>query len=191
MSYSILITSDTATPALREMTAALSPQRFCAAVGPACNRLVRQNYRRQPPTRSGGKSTGFWADAARSTTWSSEGMSVTTTTTKIGVRQQYFGGTIRPVNRRMLSVPISAQAHGKTVADFPGSFMIITRKGAYIVQYASAFTAKGNQKRQHSTFEFLFKLVASVDQAANPGVLPTDEEFYAVIFKAVDAGLPK
>jgi hypothetical protein len=192
MSYSISIAADTVTPTLKAMIAQLSPQRFSAAVGPACMKLMQQNYRRQAPTKSGGKSTGFWADAARSTTWIPDGAGVILTTTKIGVRQQYYGGTIYPVNRKFLTVPIDPDAHGKTAADFPDAFLIITRKGAFICEHVNQFTPTGKQKKNAGpVLKFLFKLVASVDQAANPGVLPTDEEFYSVIFRAVDAALPK
>lgn len=163
---------DRATPELQRQMAALAPEKLGKVIGPKLRETFRDHLKRNPRNKKGWPSTGFWEDAARSVTWTSDANSVTISINKLGVRQRYYGGVISAVKAKFLTIPISAQAYGKTVADFPGSFLITTPKGAYIVQYSGGNTAKGRFKKQNATLEFLFKLKRSVSQEENRSIIP-------------------
>jgi hypothetical protein len=181
---------DQANPALERLVNAMAPQRAAKVCGPRLREVTRDHLKKNPRNRRGWPSTGFWEDAARATSWevigdvASRSHAVLIRVNKLGVPQRVRGGTIRPVRRKFLTIPIASQAYGKTVDDFPGSFLITTRKGAYIVQYGQSFrttTGTINGKRvkfqvfsgSKPTLEFLFKLVASVTQQPNPSLVPS------------------
>jgi hypothetical protein len=203
MSVGLEITKDTATPALRGVGPVML-SRFMAEMGPRMTRLMQRNFRKQGLNKKGWPSTHFWARAAEATNWQLEGegleMSIVVGTDQIGVRQRYLGGEIKPVNAQALTIPISPVSYGRTSRDFPGAFVLWTKKGAYIVQHGesvggdgtvSATTARklgGNfKRRQKASLNFLFKLAKGVRQDADPGVVPTDEEFAEEMDKSMEA----
>lgn len=177
MTYELTM-DDLATPTLRRRIDLLSPQRFAAAVGVSVYKLFRAHFRALGPNKKGWPSTGFWRDAANATNWQAVAGGVKISIAKIGVRQRLQGGEIHPVNAQALTIPISTEAYGHTAADFPGAFLLKTKKGAYIVQYTSG-------KGKHAIFNFLFKLVQSVDQEPDPNVIPSSEETLDTAAKAV------
>lgn len=198
MTVDFIITRDTATPALAEAAASLTPQRMAAAVGPACARVVNRHLRSLGTNKRGWPSTHFWADAARATNWSHDPEGVLIKINKVGVRQRYHGGHIGPVNKEALAIPISPVSYGHTPRDFPGAFVLRTKsKGAYIVQYGETVgqqtgapvTRQGGNasKRLKATLIFLFKLSSGIDQEPNPDVLPTHEEMREAAIDALRA----
>lgn len=177
---------DRAMPALQRQMAALAPEKVGKVVGPAERVAVRDHLKKNPRNKKGWPSTGFWEDAARGTDWELVPDGVVIRINKLGVRQRYYGGTIRAVEAKFLTIPISSQAYGKTVADFPGSFLITTPKGAYIVQYAGGNTPKGKFKKQNATLEFLFKLKRSVTQQENRSIIPDATVLAAVAIATLE-----
>jgi len=188
VSQTIIVTEDTASPALADLQSRVTPERMKAVIGPAINRLTQDHLVRRPTNKRGWPSTHFWARAARATHWDAQPDGVTVSINQIGVRQRYHGGPIRPVNRRALTIPISPEAYGKTASDFPDAFMIKTRKGAYLVQRGETTSAKTGRtikrtgrgvarKRVVAALEFLFKLSKGVTQDPDPDVIPSDEAY--------------
>lgn len=178
---------DRATPALAASVAALQPQKVARITGPKLRETVRDHIKRLPKNKKGWPSTGFWEDSARATTWEAQtDGSVIIRVNKIGFRQRYHGGVIRAVEAKALTIPISPQAYGHTAADFPGSFLLRTKKGAYLVRYTGGNTAKGKFKKQNATIEFLFKLQVSVRQPEMPWIIPDATKLHAVAFAALE-----
>lgn len=178
--------NDRATQPLVDMTNALQPAALAARVGPAAAQLTRSYLRRLPANQQGWPTTHFYQRASRATTWTATEGGVVISINQIGFRQRYAGGPIRPVKAKFLTIPISPQAYGKTASDFPGSFIIKTAKGAYIVQYGGTVSKTGRGLNKHNaTLEFLFKLSAGVNQKANPNILPSDDVYYTVIHQAI------
>ena len=120
---------------------------------------------------------------------------------KTGVRQRLFGGVIEPVKAEALAIPISPVSYGHLPREFPGLFLLKTKKGAYLVQPGESISEKtgrmvinkkagGNAgSRVHAALIFLFKLVGSVTQPPDPSVIPTDDEFTEVAFGAMERSL--
>jgi hypothetical protein len=196
---------DHATPAIEAKLAKCSPSRLRAIIAPALVRHTQTHLLRNGKNKRGWPSTGFWADAARGTSWQSvdsgKNVSVVISINKIGVRQRFYGGLIRPVNKKALAIPISPVSYGHLPSDFPGLFLLPTKKGAYLVQNDSAAAGKetktsyrdrrgamgGNAKRrQRAQLNFLFKLVGSVNQPADPSVIPSTEELMEVAMTRIE-----
>jgi hypothetical protein len=177
-----------ASDATKEVERELSPAKLQATYGPRCRELTRDHLAALPDNKRGWPSTGFWEAAARATRWEAHGSFIKIIVDKVGVRQRYYGGVIRPVNKLALTIPISPLSYGKTANDFPGSFLLMTKKGAYIVMNTEAGKNQ-RQKRKgvrnvRAMLVFLFKLVGSVSQAPNPNVLPTMAEYRGEIIAA-------
>lgn len=176
------------TAQVRELERELSPAKLQATFGPKCQELTRDHLKALPDNKRGWPSTGFWEAAARATRFETHGSFIKIVVDKIGVRQRYYGGVITPVNKDALTIPISPLSYGKTAKNFPGSFLLKTKKGAYIVMNTEAGKNQRQKRRGvrnlRTTLVFLFKLVLSVKQAPNPNVLPTMAEYKATIFAA-------
>jgi hypothetical protein len=175
----VLIVTDQASAPLEKKVAALSSERVAKVAGPRLREFTRDHIKRLPKNKKGWPSTGFWEDAARGCTWevigdvASRQHAVLIRVNKVGFKQRYYGGPIRPVSAKALTLPISPKAYGKSASEFPGLFLMVTRKGAYLVRYAGGTTAKGRFKKQLSTLEFLFKLSPGVMQKGNRDIVPS------------------
>ena len=173
---------DTGTAALDERMQTLDPARLAPRVGAAVQLLWQRHFLTLGPNKRGWPTTNFWPGAARATSWAPTPDGVRITVNQIGGRQRYYGGTISAVRARALTIPISPDAYGKRASEFTGLFLLKTKRGAYLVRYADQVSSsgssgkrrcKGNEgKRARAALQFLFKLQASVTQAADPNVLP-------------------
>jgi hypothetical protein len=196
----VTILRDDVTPALQAKLAQLQPRAIAAEVGEALTITTQNHLRANGTNKRGWRSTGFWARAARSTSWTATNDGVTISINQIGVRQRFYGGEIRAVEAKFLTIPISASAYGKTSKDFPDAFLIRTAKGAYIVRYGGTITATGKlsekkrtitnygkkQTKAKATLEFLFKLVRSVNQKEDRTVLPHFMTYRQVLFNQLE-----
>jgi len=183
----VTISRDDVSPALKAQLEQLQPRAIAKEVGEALVTTTQKHLRANGRNKRGWPSTNFWPRAARSTSWTATDDGVVISINQVGVRQRFFGGVIAPVKAKALTIPISSQAYGKTVKDFPGAFMIKTPKGAYIVQYAGGNTAKGKFKKQNATLEFLFKLMRSVTQQEDRSVIPDFVTYRQVVFRQLEA----
>jgi len=193
---------DEATPAIAAKAAKCDLLRLAMLLRDPLRAFWRDHLKGLPSNKKGWPSTGFWEEAADSVdaTASEEGVSLQGH--KIGLRQRYYGGTIAPVNADALTIPISPISYGHTASEFPGLFLLRTKKGAYLVQSGVEIDAKtgrvngigrkgrGNAgQRRVAALNFLFKLVASVTQAPNPDVVPRREEFLEVGMAVIERGV--
>jgi hypothetical protein len=203
MSASLTIeVKDRASAKLREQMAKCSGARLNAAVGPAVTLLVKRNYLSLPHNRKGWAPVNFWADAARATNWTSVVDGVVVSTNKIGVRQRYQGGWIRPVNAKALAFPVAEEAYGKTPADFPDQLQLVVIKGKGAWLALKSFEPHGQTPRAcrkqiqgpavntlRERLKFMFLLSYGVNQPANPAVLPSDEEIFSTVTQAAEAAI--
>lgn len=189
MSYAAKISvTDHATPAVDALLAKCSPKRMVTILGPGLTRFTQDHLRANGHNKRDWPTTNFWADAARATTWQAAGDYLFISINKIGVRQRFYGGTIAPVKAQALAIPISPVSYGHVPKDFPGLFLLKTKKGAYLVQAGEELNAKGKNvkrgklaggnvsRRNRAQLNFLFKLVGSVYQPPDPGCIPSQDE---------------
>jgi hypothetical protein len=135
---------------------------------------IERNY--VPRTNKlGGESTGYWKNVAESTEATSGPDGVTVRIRQIGLRIKYHGGVIVPSGRisevhgkpiRMLSIPVHAAAHGRTIMDL-GGHKALYRKGLGIFK----FTTPGRPMAGDPLYYILRR---SVTIRPDPGILPPD-----------------
>lgn len=189
---------DFATPAIAAKMAKVSPRRLGAVIGQSLAEFWRDRLKSLGPNQRGWPSTKFWERAARSVRHQPTEAGVLLVADHQGLRQRWHGGTISAVKAKALTIPISPVSYGKTAADFPGIFLLKTPKGAYLVQSGESVSEKsgrtvgvkkagGNSSRRiRASLNFLFKLVASVEQEGNDQVVPTPAEFAEVAFARIE-----
>ncbi len=91
--------------------------------------------------RLGAEPTGVFSDMARSLSRSMSGATATVSINHLAARLHYFGGTITPQRSKYLTIPVAAEAYGKSLGagDFSGPLKwLFGRKGPYAVAKASA-----------------------------------------------------
>jgi len=166
MSVAITVTKDTATPAINRLLSRLEPAQAAAAMGPVLQRLVQRHFRTLPPNQQGWPSTHFWADAARSTTWRAHPEGVVVSVNKVGVRQRWKGGSIKPVRARNLVFPAAAEAYGKLPRDFDNLRAVCFGRFSALIRDSKHETAPLDER-------IMFWIVKGVNQDENPDVMPT------------------
>ena len=198
----IVVTRDTANPAIDALVARMTPQRLSAVVGPECEDLTRRHIAGLGKNKRGWPSTGFYEKAADATMWEPHPEGALVRVCKLGMRQRFHGGPISPVHKGALAIAISPVSYGRSPSEFPGLFLIKTPKGAYLVQYGENVEPRTSNveprtgkkrnelggkgaRRRSATLNFLFKLSSGVDQEADPDVLPTHAELRAASFAAI------
>ena len=184
--------NDNATPAIKELIAKAKPERLNQVVGRAgvnCTRNRLRAWNDTHPNQLGGKRTNFGAAAARSTSFEVRADGPVIGIGKVGVRQRFQGGFIRPVKAKYISVPACAEAHGKTPREFSNlRFGFAENKWGNLMPAllkAEATLIKKRKKGYAPTGsvggEVMFWLTKRVYQPADPSILPTQEELGAYI----------
>jgi hypothetical protein len=213
------ISRDTLTPRVAELLDKLSPAQMAAAARRPLEILMRTHLEANGSNKKGWPTTGFWRQASDATRATAQPDGVLIEVKKQGVRQRLYGGPILPKTRRALTIPISPEAHGKRASDFPGSFILKTKKGAYIVQRGEKMGARGSlqpiygkkaqglgrkwqsinpqtgevttRRRAVAALEFLFKLSKGVNQKPDPSVIPTSEQLRRETVRAILANVQR
>ena len=199
--YATTTIQDFATPAIEEKLAKVDPRRLGAIVGQSLAQFWRDRLKSLGTNKKGWPSTSFYERAARSVTHYPQPAGVLLRAQQIGLMQRWKGGVIAPVHAKALAIPISPVSYGKTPADFPGLFLVNTKKGGYLVQLGEQVSEKtgrtiglkkggGNgDRRLRASLNFLFKLASSVNQKGDPRVVPTDEEFAEVSLARIEVAV--
>lgn len=123
--------------------------------------------------RSGG-ALNFYADAARKTTGRVVSDDIVITVDKEGMRQRYYGGTIRATRRKYLAIPTD-DATGMVPRDFD--------------RLKFAPNKAGGGRLMDDSGRVLFWLKKSVTQKADPSVMPSDSDFVEVIEPSVQEAI--
>lgn len=169
-----------------------------AAVNAIRTHLFTVNVAR--PNALGGKRTNFYASAARGTSFTAVADGVVVSVSNVGIRQRILGGTIRPRTAKFLTIPATAEAHGKRASEFDDLVVVFGSRGQPIALAHALFRRTRAQLAaipasrrvgmtrtagQHGGI--VFWLRRSVTQAPDPSVLPTEAEIYRAAGVAVDA----
>lgn len=179
---------------IRNFLEAFSPRRLNPRIGLDVVNLFQAHYRSLPPNEMGGRTTGFWKSAARSTHYKADNEGVTVSTTQQGVLQRFQGGIIRAIHAKYLAIPARAEAHGKSPRDFDNLHFIVTEAGPALVE-SDASKIKIGRKKKDGTRTIkqlgetgggvMFWLRKSVRQYADPDIIPTTEKITEAILLAV------
>jgi len=173
------------------------PQTLHQYIADACTAITRGLFAENGvrPNRKGWKPTGFWQRMAAETVAVATNEDATVRMPR-EVAQRYFGGVLTPTGgKKWLALPAREEANGIAPRDFPGLKFIPTGpNNAMLVQEDNTVRAKGARARKDGSYRtqeigggaFYF-LVRSVNQQADPSVLPSDEEYLAAARAGFDA----
>jgi hypothetical protein len=191
----LTITQDTVTPALRDLVKNVEPRKIAEKLDAPITLLVKGNFEKLPPNKQGFPTTNFWKGASRATGSQILNDGLLIYCAQIGVRQRYQGGEIHPVNAKFLTIPARSEAYGKTAREFPNLVLVFRRimgtvTAIGLAEAASTDVSFGHKRKDGSQKVargeehgggIMFWLKKTVWQAANPDVLPSNEEFWTVI----------
>ncbi len=179
---------------LASLREAIDPRRLNQRIGLDVTNLFQGHYRSLPSNKMGGKTTNFWKGAARSTHFKPDDKGVAVITSQQGVLQRLRGGVIRAVHAKFLAIPARAEAYGKSPRDFDNLHFVPTRSGGMLVESDATKVKLGRKKKDGSRTVtnlgttgggVMFWLRKSVNQIADPNVIPTDERIGEAVRFAV------
>jgi len=175
----IAIRIDKRIEGLEKVERSLRDATLANAAGGAVARLLQDHFRErnQRGNRLGGARTNYWASAAKAVHWKADSDGATVTVSHIGIGHHYYGGTIKPVNAKYLTIPAVAKAHGRRAREFDNLSAIIFRKGSL-----GALVEKSKDGTRHTV---VYWLVKSAAKRPDPAVLPTDREVASTALKAI------
>ena len=186
MSIGISIDATTANARLASLRDAMAPRRINRAGAFGVASLVRRYLAARDaeyPNKLGGERTHFYANAAKAVNIQpGSGESSVVAISATGFAQRYFGGTIKAVNGRFLTIPLTPAAYGHTISEFtkPPSTKSTSSTPRRKASPSSKFVVSFNE----GLVKFL--LVAQVTQAADPTVLPSDADLQDAASMAID-----
>lgn len=153
----------------------------------------------------GGKSTGFWKGASQSIASEASADGATVSMSQRGVALQYFGGIVKPVTAKALSVPVHPSAHGVYARQYPETLAFIpagrafgpVRRGGtrgdfvgFLVRGETYTITRGKNKgrqgkRPTEGGDTIYILMTQTKHEPDPNIVPTET---AMIAAASDAG---
>jgi hypothetical protein len=135
VTYQLRLIRDDMSPSIKKVLTETKPEKVTSVMAKEGKKLTQRHLLAKGTNKRGWPTTNFWARAAKATSAVSNQAAAIVRITQIGVAQRYYGGPIVPrPPRKMLTIPIGPEAYGKTASDFPESYILRTKKGAYIVQ---------------------------------------------------------
>jgi hypothetical protein len=143
----------------------------------------------------GGARTHFYSQAARGThhTVLPDGFALTIG--HVGFRQRLQGGTIRPQKAKFLTIPAYPDAYGRRAGEFSDlRFAIVGGRPCLVKAEQSALSfgkkRKDGSRKISGSFvggNVMYWLVRQVNQAPDPSVLPSEEEYTRELLEVWDS----
>lgn len=186
-----MTTSGPALRLLQQVTQGLQSPALNQRIGGIAQRLTQRHLRvvnRTRPNRLGGPRTNFYGKAAQATFFTVTPQGVVITIAQQGMRQRFAGGVIRPVTKKYLAIPATAEAHGKRPGEFDNLvFTVLPGFGPVLVK-AIATPIKVGKVKQAGTRavkqagvsaggDVVFYLRRKVTQKPDPTVIPNAQDF--------------
>lgn len=203
----VTVTKDEASAAVRQLVEKLSLSRIQGVVGPDLRDLVADNFRSLPPNKNGWPGTGFYDAAARRTNWepTQDGVKITADVPnapgalKFRFNEGQPGTVTIRMKDKLLTIPASGKFYGRRATDIVGlrfvrfglggpMALVVGNEGSERVFGPTRFSGrKGGFKKLgvRSAGVVAFWLAESVDQAAQPEIVPTADEMIGTAKKAL------
>lgn len=149
------------------------PRAVLAAMGREGQQQLKRHFRgkeRTEPNRLGGRRTHFWrqvADSVQAPLVRGD-TAVTISINHPAIAQKVMGGTIHAKRAKLLTIPVSPEAYGRTAATFEhetGLQLIFLREGKNAL-----LATRRNKDNKALQIEYI--LTPSVTQAPDPTALP-------------------
>jgi hypothetical protein len=185
-------------PAIRRLTLTGAAVDATRAVGRAVAELVRRHLvaKNAEGNKRGWPSTNFYGRAADQTTFSVGPNVAEIVVAQDGIRQRLYGGKITAAPGKALAIPVNPRAYGKSPREFGALELVRTGPpgvgNAVLVLPAELVITAGGKKRRGAPKatatpitkrklpgEVMYLLTRSVDQKADPSVMPDDDTILA------------
>ena len=197
----ISISQDNATPAVAELMNSVQPDRLARIVRDPLRAFWRdrlKHYPRLPGRFAAFPSTGFGEEAADSVEAYALSDSVLLTANKQGLRLRYEGGTIRPVNAKVLCFGITPETYGKSYAEFAGRLATEKIKAPHTgpVKRGKKWQVETREVKRTRTEDEAkaelrkkFAFAKEITFQPNLAVVPLNDEFMEVALAAISRSL--
>lgn len=168
----VVIETDSATPAIRRIVVNASGRRAHAVMAAAVAEQIRRHLvaKDRVPNQLGGRRTHFYSGAAQATHWYASERMGEVSIAQDGIRQRLLGGTIRPVNARALTIPVHPLGHGRRASEFGGDLRLVVLDGGRDGRTTGLLVLGTG-----ADAPIIYVLRTEVEQEPDPSVLPTDE----------------
>lgn len=187
----------TAGQTLRRLRGAIDPARLSPAAGRAVRNVVRDHLFRlnqERPNQLGGKRTNFYTGAGRATQFVMQGDIAVVSINQVGIRQRFFGGTIRPKTAKYLTIPVHPNAHGKRAREFDlevvfgegGKPIALATKGTLRREVTQTRSGNIRSRNVGRRGEIYYRLVRQVVQQPDVSVLPRPDQTYGAAISAIN-----
>lgn len=179
--------NDNASAMLEAVAKVMNPDSISKVTGRAVANTIRANFQTledNRPNKQGFPRQHFWSACRRATQAPAPLGSgrVLIEINKPGAALRRFGGTVRPVNKKYLTIPAIAEAYGRRAPDIAGLefLMAMTPQGHFapaLVQLDAEAKAAGRKKAFRTGQGTVFYwLVRQTKHKPDPSVMPTDEQ---------------
>lgn len=185
--------SDLISDSLIQAANKLSPPYLQPLIGRASVNLTRDwmfKWDRTHPNKLGGKRTHIIAQAGKSAFFEWDDKGVDLYIEHESIRQRVFGGTIKPVNKKYLTIPAIAAAYGKKATEFSTLKVLFGHVAGGIgpvALYEPTKEKEGKQGRKAngeykakklvSKKKIFYWLVKEVTQQGEPDIIPSDVQY--------------
>ena len=132
-------------------------------------------------SRLGAEPSGLYADFARALTYTTAPGQVDLAINHAAAPQRFYGGIIKPVNSKYLTIPVAKESYGKSLGAGDFTDKIIFLFGKDRKPYGAALESDPSH--------LLYILTKSVTQSADPTVLPSDADLTANILQTLSDAL--
>lgn len=167
------VDSDQLTSTIHGLLAvARRPRAILQAAARSIRRDLQRHFRvrEQTPNAMGGQRTHWWARVSRSTQIASvDDHQAVVSISEPGIALKVYGGTVRPVEKRALTIPIHPEAYGRR-ADTVES---ITGRKLWRFQPKKTGPAFLARSLGDDQIRLLYVLKASVTMRPDPDALPS------------------
>ncbi len=167
-----------------------------AALGKRGEIELRKHFASRPSNKQGWKSSGFWRRRIRQATslTSYDESGATVTIADPAMNQKIYGGTLRPVEKKFLTIPARREAAGVSPRTFGNQLMFIPLNGkgggklvGMLVKRPAASNAGATKRKRGKAtkpkLEVYYWCVSSVWQAPDKNALPSDAQFMAALLE--------
>ncbi len=188
----IELNSDSTMASLREVLGRVrKPEQMLKAIAKRAEEELKGHFRNRDansPNKLGGQRKHFWQAVADSVTGEVDEAG---STVRLGIAhphfaQKLYGGVIRAKSARVLTIPVTAEAYGKTTKEFETA----TGLRLFLIKpHGTALLATRLQGAQEIQVQYVLK--ASVNQAADPEALPDMERLGEVVVEAASEEFEK
>jgi hypothetical protein len=175
-------TEDGATPAVIAAAERYKGRTANAAMAASVAVRIQEHLRLKnfEPNKMNAPKTNFYSQARDATFFEADAAGAAVYIAKDGIRQRYYGGTIRPVNRRALTIPVDRQSYGREASEFGDELRFVAVRSVLRPNVVGLLVLG-----KESDAPVMYVLMKEVEQQPDPSVLP----YYDVLQAAAIEGL--